>query len=157
MGGENNVNLEKVRTLLATSKLASDYLHKSDFSNFTELLEAQLTNVQSKLDKSKESVCSTISLQFKQTMTMTRQAFRGTLTVFNGHESIAMKDVRLNLEVKDEEGNTAGTHEFQINTESLDTFGGELDGAWTLDAQKTGKATILFIPTKYAAPTEKKN
>ncbi|MCQ5183014.1 hypothetical protein NE573_23535, partial [Parabacteroides distasonis] len=38
MGGENNVNLEKVRTLLATSKLASDYLHKSDFSNFTELL-----------------------------------------------------------------------------------------------------------------------
>lgn len=31
MGGENNVNLEKVRTLLATSKLASDYLHKSDF------------------------------------------------------------------------------------------------------------------------------
>lgn len=157
MGGENNVNLEKVRTLLATSKLASDYLHKSDFSNFTELLEAQLTNVQSKLDKSKESVCSTISLQFKQTMTMTRQAFRGTLTVFNGHESIAMKDVRLNLEVKDEEGNTAGTHEFQINTESLETFGGELDGAWTLDAQKTGKATILFIPTKYAAPTEKKN
>ena len=107
--------------------------------------------------ESNKGVCSSITLQFKQTMTMTRQAFRGTLTVFNGHESIAMKDVRLNLEVKDEEGNPAGTHEIQIDTESLDTFGGEVDGAWTLDAQKTGKATILFIPTKYAAPTEAKN
>ncbi len=73
-------------------------------------------------------------------------SFRGTLTVFNGHESIAMKDVRLNLEVKDEEGNTAGTHEFQINTESLDTFGGELDGAWTLDAQKDWKGHDLVYP-----------
>lgn len=107
------------------------------------------------LQNPSSSVCASITLQFSQTMTMTRQAFRGTLTVFNGHETTAMKDVKLNLEVRDEEGNLATTHEFQINTESLDNFKGELslNAGWSLAANESGTATILFIPTKYAAPT----
>ena len=101
------------------------------------------------------SVCATITLQFKQTMTMTRQAFRGKLIVFNGHESIPMKDVKLSLQVTDENGFVATSHEFQINAESLDGFSGALnfDSGWSLDANATGTATVLFIPTKYAAPT----
>lgn len=101
------------------------------------------------------SVCATITLQFKQTMTMTRQAFRGKLIVFNGHESIPMKDVKLSLQVTDENGFVATSHEFQINPESLDGFSGALnfDSGWSLDANATGTATVLFIPTKYAAPT----
>ena len=58
--------------------------------------------------------------------------------------------------VKDEEGNTATAHEFQINNESLDGFTGDLDGEWELAAGGKGTATILFIPTKYAAPTSDK-
>ena len=86
---------------------------------------------------------------------MNRPAIRGTLEVFNGHDDTAMTDVRLDLIVKEEEGNVATAHEFQINAESLDGFGGEvsLDAGWTLDAQQKGQATVLFIPTKYAAPT----
>ena len=88
-------------------------------------------------------------------MTMTRQAFRGTLSVFNGNETIAMTDVHLNLEVRDEEGRLATSHEFQTNVESLDQFDGDLalDAPWTLAGGQTGTATILFIPTRYAAPT----
>ena len=102
------------------------------------------------------SVCATITLQFKQTMTMTRQAFRGTLKVFNGHPLESMTDVKLNLEVKDPDGNVATAHEFQINAESLEGFGGRiaLDAGWTLAGNTDGTATVLFIPTKYAAPTE---
>ena len=103
------------------------------------------------------SVCATITLQFKQTMTMTRQAFRGSLIVFNGHESIPMRDVKLSLEVTNKQtGQVATSHEFQINPESLNGFTGALDfsSGWTLEANKTGTATVLFIPTKYAAPTE---
>lgn len=101
------------------------------------------------------SVCASISLQFSQKMVMTRQAFRGTLTVFNGNESNAMTDVKLSLVVKDEDGNVATSHEFQISPETLSGFEGQLsllDG-WTLAPQGTGVATILFIPTKYAAPS----
>lgn len=99
-----------------------------------------------------QSVCVTIKLQFKQQLVLTRQAFRGTLTVKNGNEENAMTNVKLMLTVKDEEGNVATAHEFQINNESLDGFTGDLDGEWQLAAGEQGTATILFIPTKYAAP-----
>jgi len=102
------------------------------------------------------SVCASISLQISQKMTMTRQAFEGTLKVFNGHETDAMKDVRLNLVIRDEHGNIASSHEFETAPKSLDGFKGslELPGDWTLDAGATGVATITFIPTRYAAPEE---
>ena len=112
---------------------------------------------QSDDEEGSTSVCSTVSLKLSQTMTMTRQAFRGTLTVFNGNESAAMRDVKLDLKVTNSvTGEVATSHEFQINAESLDGFNGELalDAGWTLAGNATGTATILFIPTKYAAPTE---
>lgn len=108
-----------------------------------------------KYKEKSSSVCASISLQFSQKMVMTRQAFRGTLTVFNGNETTAMSDVKLELVVKDENGNIATPHEFQINPETLTGFEGDLDfeDSWKLDAQQTGVATVMFIPTKYAAPT----
>lgn len=109
-------------------------------------------------EASKSSVCVSIKIQFKQNMVLTRQAFRGTLTVENGNEEVAMKDVKLTLRVTDEEGNVATSHEMHMEPESLDGFTGELKGAngWELAPGATGTATILFIPTKYAAPTEEK-
>ena len=99
-----------------------------------------------------QSVCVTVKLQFRQELVLTRQAFRGTLTVNNGNEETAMENVKLMLTVTDEEGNVATAHEFQINNESLEGFTGDLDGEWTLAPKTAGTATILFIPTKYAAP-----
>lgn len=108
-------------------------------------------------EESSQSVCSTITLKLSQTMTMTRQAFRGTLTMFNGNEAMSMKDVKLALKITNvATGEVATAHEFQINPESIDGFTGEvnLSSGWTLAGNATGKATVLFIPTKYAAPTE---
>ena len=109
-------------------------------------------------EESSDAVCSSVSLSFKQQMVLTRQAFRGTLTVNNGSKSDAMTDVKLNLQVKDADGNVATAHELQINAETIDGFNGQLDltAGWRLGADSTGVATILFIPTKYAAETEAK-
>ena len=107
---------------------------------------------------SQSSVCASITLQFSQTLVMTRQAFLGTLTVFNGNDDKAMRDVKMALSITDQEGNLATSHEFQINPETLDGFNGELslDAGWTLNAKSTGVATIMFIPTRYAAPENNK-
>jgi len=85
---------------------------------------------------------------------MSRPAYRGTLTLFNGHETTEMTNVRLNLTITDTEGKTANEKEFTVTVESLDTFAGEqqLPGGWTLGANQTGQATVLFIPTGQAAP-----
>jgi hypothetical protein len=106
-------------------------------------------------DNSRNSVCATVKLQINQEMTMTRQAVRGTLTVVNGSESAAMTNVRLNLKVTDPDGNIATSRIMEIHTESLEGFTGELDfeSGWSLGAKQTGVANIIFIPTKYAAPT----
>lgn len=106
-----------------------------------------------------ESVCTTVTLSFKQQNVMTRQAFRGTFTVNNGNEMAAMTDVKMNLEVRDEYGILATKREFQIDPESLSGFEGALDfdSGWTLGAGAKGSVDILFIPTKYAAPIEPKN
>lgn len=125
------------------------YLNPCDFLNTTFKDAIILANTSS------SSVCSSITLQFTQKMVMTRQAFRGTLKVFNGNEQEAMKDVQLTLTVTDEKGNIAMSDKFQVNPEKLEGFNGKLDftDGWTLDAQKEGVATVLFIPTKKAAPT----
>lgn len=109
--------------------------------------------------RTETSVCSSITLQFRQTMVMTRQAFRGTLSVLNGHESTEMKNVKLSLEISDENGVVATANEFQVNMESLENFTGnaDLNSNWALAPSETGIATVLFIPTKNAAPTEAKD
>ena len=110
------------------------------------------------VNEGQSSVCASITLQFKQSMVMTRQAFRGTLTVFNGNESVDMKGAKLDLVVTDDNGYQTTSHEFQINMESLKGFTGELDftSGWTLGANTEGVATVMFIPTKYAAPMSPK-
>lgn len=115
----------------------------------------KLPEVMDYVNGRRSSVCSSVTLQLSQSMVMTRQAFRGTLTINNGSSSNSMTNVKLNLTVKDSGGKVATSHEFQVNPESLEGFEGELNltSGWSLKANSTGKATILFIPTKYAAET----
>ena len=138
------VSLEEQKAIDEGFESAYDWW-KDELPRFKQNLMTDVSN----------SVCVSITLQFDQTMTMTRQAFRGHLKVFNGHEDTAMKNLRLNLFVRDMQGRVVTAREFQINAESLQGFEGEKDltSGWTLDAQQTGIATILFIPTKNAAPT----
>lgn len=122
----------------------------------SQLVVCKDSDTDSDDEETSPSICSTVTLSFKQKNVMTRQAFRGTLTVNNGNEETAMTDVKLNLEVRDTNGNLTTSHEFQIDAESLKGFTGNLGltSGWKLGAGETGTATVLFIPTKYAAPTE---
>lgn len=153
---ENTINLNAIEQIVNNSKamdsIAISNGYESVGDEFVKAYDKALAEIETK----SQSVCSSITLQFSQSMVMTRQAFRGTLTVFNGHESTAMEDVRLYLEVKDMNGKLATSHEFQINPESLNGFTGNLNltDGWSLEAGQTGVATILYIPTRYAAPSE---
>ena len=119
-----------------------------------ELWNNSLEWIKSYVDVNRNSVCASVTLQIDQRVTMTREAFRGTLTLHNGNETDAMKNVSLNLIIKDE-NRVNCNNLFQIETEKLTTLTG-IDGNGSLGANSDGSATILFIPTVNAAPTVSK-
>ena len=151
----NYIDLSKVAGYVNEINSANEQSVLMGYESTTDMLRKEYALLKGRLEESSSSVCSSITLQFTQKMVMTRQAFRGTLTVFNGNGQEAMKDVKLTLTVTDEKGNIAMSDKFQVNPEKLEGFNGKLDftDGWTLDAQKEGVATVLFIPTKKAAPT----
>lgn len=151
----NYIDLSKVAGYVNEINSANEQSVLMGYESTTDMLRKEYALLKGRLEESSSSVCSSITLQFTQKMVMTRQAFRGTLTVFNGNEQEAMKDVKLTLTVTDEKGNIAMSDKFQVNPEKLEGFNGKLDftDGWTLDAQKEGVATVHFIPTKKAAPT----
>ena len=151
----NYIDLSKVAGYVNEINSANEQSVLMGYESTTDMLRKEYALLKGRLEESSSSVCSSITLQFTQKMVMTRQAFRGTLTVFNGNEQEAMKDAKLTLTVTDEKGNIAMSDKFQVNLENLKGFTGNknfTDG-WTLDAKQEGVATVLFIPTKKAAPT----
>lgn len=149
--GSNRINFNTINQLFLIQKEATDYATQLGYASVGEMFEKEYAIYEQEANDNSGSVCATITLKFSQTMTMTRQAFRGTLTVFNGHESVAMKEVELDLVIKDEGGVIATSHEFQVTTEKL-TEVTAIDGTGIINPKDTAIATILFIPTKYAAP-----
>ncbi len=97
-------------------------------------------------EKSKEtaSVCATVTIEFPQRLTMTREAFEGTLTI-NNSSSKSIKDIDLNLVVKDEFGEDK-SNLFQINKDAF------LSGTGIVSPDSAGSGAAIFIPTKAAAP-----
>ena len=158
VNSDNFIFIDAIHTDLSIHEEVITRAEQMGYVSENDMYVGELDKLFDKLNETGNSVCASITLQFKQEMVLTRQAFRGTLTVFNGHDDTPMTDVKLRLAVTDEDGNVATSHEFQINPESLEGFTGELsfDDGWTLLAQETGTATILFVPTRYAAETTPK-
>ena len=137
------------------SNSALDYMHSRGFDDVGKMYYEALATTILQINQSRNSVCASVSINITQKLVMTREAFEGTLTIFNGHTSESMKEVKLNLEIKDENGVICNDL-FQIDTKALDILTG-IDGTGTLGAQLKGSATVLFIPEKGAAPTVPKS
>ena len=120
------------------------------FESLSDMYNSALDDVYFAVQDHKTDVCAKISVSFKQTMTMTREAFEGTLKIFNGHATDPMQDINVDIVVKDANG-VDRTDLFQINVTSLNDITG-VDGTGSLDAQTEGFAQFLMIPTIEAAP-----
>lgn len=125
-----------------------------DLQRFAEEAATDIREYAKMAEEPSNGVCASITLRFSQTLVLARQAFRGTLSVTNGNEEVAMTDVKLQVKVRDSEGNLVGEREFAVAVEKLEGFTGEAEmGApWKLAGNSTGDVSILFIPSKYAAP-----
>ncbi len=107
-------------------------------------------------DNDGQPTTAKLTIALSQTLTLTRQAFLGTLTIGNTTE-VGLEDISLNLTITNKETGAVATDELIVrNLESLETFEGlqELGAAWTLAADATGVAQVRFVPTELAAPED---
>lgn len=137
---------ESIRDKLDSSKKALEALGFVDLDDMIEAIHEDAAAI----NNGSVNTCATVKLKLSQEMVLTRQAFRGTLTIENS-TSGELTGISAALTATDENGKLATNHEMQITLESVD--GLEADGNdWKLAANTTGTFTYLFIPTKYAAP-----
>ena len=149
---DNHLDEAVVADILKTRQNCVEKLVNLGIPTWTDLMGSARKDMLQYMETQSENTCAQVKLEIKQKLVLTRQAFRGTLTIENG-SSNAIEDILVDLNATNmETGFMATSREMQIAIEKIEGFEGEKDGAWRLGAGKKGVATILFIPTKYAAP-----
>ena len=96
-----------------------------------------------------QGLCTTLTIELEQTVTLERQAFQARLVLDNETE-FALESVRLDFEIVDADGVAAGER-FVVLGPTLATLTG-VDGTGTLAAGASGSATFTLIPGDSAAP-----
>lgn len=148
----NHMDEAVVADILKTRQNCVEKLVNLGIATWTDLMGSARKDMLQYMETQSENTCAQVKLEIKQKLVLTRQAFRGTLTIENG-SSNAIEDILVDVNATNmETGFMATSREMQISIEKIEGFEGEKDGAWRLGAGKKGVATILFIPTKYAAP-----
>ncbi|KIQ25390.1 hypothetical protein RT99_00180 [Flavobacterium sp. MEB061] len=137
---------DRIRQLLVT------LVSTRGFESAEKMYNQDMTDLKEYIEElsSQSSVCASVTVKFSQKITMTREAFEGTLTMNNGSDGNTIKDINLDLLIRDEAGNDM-THLFQINKDAF------LSGTGIVGPQSSKAGTVIFIPTKEAAPTVAKS
>ncbi|MDF1571239.1 MAG: CARDB domain-containing protein [Bacteroidales bacterium] len=144
------INRDSLDSYFAKMQEARDYALSLGYTSVSEMKYIAWHTMKEEAEDKRSSVCASVSIKISQKLVMTREAFEGTLTIFNGNTTTAMEEIELNLEVRNPDGELANDL-FEIETKALDILTG-IDGTGSLGAEQTGSATILFIPEKGAAP-----
>ncbi len=98
--------------------------HNTSIDRGYESIDDMYLKVRADLDRileeqSKQTVCASVKVQFSQTLTMTREAFDGTLEIFNGHPTDAMDSLSVTIQITDENG-VPSNGLFEIQTKEPD-------------------------------------
>ena len=118
------------------------------------MYEKEYKSLNEVLDKQNSAVCASVKVQFSQSLTMTREAFEGTLEIFNGHPTDRMDSLSIVLQITDANG-VPSNDLFEIQTKSLTNLA-DVNGTGAISSQQKGIAKFLFIPEPGAAPTSSK-
>ena len=148
---DNCIHDERVEELFNRNDSCLQVMVDMGFVDWEELVMSANKDKTDYYEGKSGNTCAKVKLEIEQKLVLTRQAFRGTLTIEN-ETAQNLTDIDLSVTATNLLGEQATSHEFQINFESIDGFEGSIDGPWTLGPRSKGVATILFIPTKYAAP-----
>ena len=121
---------------------------------FSSVMLKWLEDIRNETESDSSAVCAKVSLKLSQTYTMTREAFEGTLTLYNGHDTVAMTNVWLELQITNAEGDNCNGL-FEISAKSggeLEANGSNVVNVEDVAAKSEGTAVVQFVPAVAAAP-----
>jgi hypothetical protein len=143
------IDVEVMDAYAASARAAVEEVDQYGYPTLEEALGAAFVNWIDDLATSGQGLCTTLTLQLEQTVTLERQAFQARLVLDNETE-FALESLRLDFQIVDEDGVPAGER-FVVLGPTLATLTG-VDGTGTLAAGATGSATFTLIPGDSAAP-----
>ncbi|WP_221391437.1 malectin domain-containing carbohydrate-binding protein [Dyadobacter sp. NIV53] len=146
----NIINWNLVDNYVDSLINAHNYSVEKEYQTIDDMHSKSIAALNEIIDGQNEGVCASVVVQFNQKVTMTREAFEGTLEISNGHPTDAMKTISVNLMITDEEG-TPSNGLFEIQTKSLTNLS-DVTGTGEIGAQEKGSVKFLFIPEIGAAP-----
>ena len=76
---DNKIDMDKIYDYFEVIERADVEVIKAGYTDIEDCVTIGYAKALDKANEASNSVCASITLQFKQTVTMTRQAFRGTL------------------------------------------------------------------------------
>ena len=157
--GEGDVT--RVSVLCDKAQIIADCQEEANahgYDNFVDFLHEEANNIVDDITELQNSVCATVTLSLSQTISMTREAFNGTLTMYNGNKSVSLTNLKLELSILDEDGNLCND---LFVMRDLETAGGMSsgsiqEGGMSVSPGTEGSAVVQFIPSRLAAETEPK-
>jgi beta propeller repeat protein len=93
-----------------------------------------------------EAACAKVSMVILQPLTVERTAFDAKMGISNGIPDQALQDIRVEVIIKDSEGNVK-TNLFFIQPPIMTSINGTLDGGASIPAATSGEAHWLIIPS----------
>ncbi len=96
-----------------------------------------------------EGICAQVSIRIEQEAVLTRTAFLGTLQIDNGHDDESLTNVRVVLDIRDEQGNPANDL-FGVRGPELSGLS-DVTGNGVVGPGASGIAKYTLIPTRDAA------
>jgi len=142
----NFIDLNELQSLLQAASNAEVASQAAGYSDPVTQIVADIN--QFITANNNASVCASIKMQIDQTVTLTREAFAGTLDISN-NESGPLTSVQVQLQFTDANGNPAASA-FFTETPTL-TGLTAVDGTGVLAAGSQGSVQYTFIPTDTAA------
>jgi hypothetical protein len=147
----NIINWLNVKRWSDSMVISHNYAVANGFENMQDMHADTRAELDTFLQMQMNAVCAKVTVQFSQQLTMTREAFDGTLDIFNGHPTDKMDSLSVVMQITDAAG-VPSNGLFEIQTGNL-TGLANITGTGQINAQQHGIVKFLFIPELGAAPT----
>ena len=142
------INWKVVNENILTMVRSHNYSVKKGFKTIDDMYKKSIMSLEEIINGEQNGVCASVTVQFNQQITMTREAFEGTLEIFNGHPSEAIKNISAKIEIRDENG-TLSNHLFEIQPQNPGLLS-------IINSNGKGNIKFQFIPLINAAPESSK-